>query len=221
MKFQMRSAIALLLMCGILGAERISAQNSSVEVRLSLSVTDASGAAVSVGENDVKILENGVEQKITGFSERTGISKIGFIMDNSGSMRMRLDEINEIAKAIAGTMGDTDEAFILRLVGVDNTAIWLDWTSSKQNIEKAVNDMYIEGGQTSIINALNIAWKKLEPRISQDPNRKYSLVLISDAEERAALEDLVAQGAEVVARDLPGARRVPSERLLAKDARSS
>lgn len=36
-------------------------------------------------------------------------------------------------------------------------------------------------------------------------------------EERAALERLVAEGAEVVARDLPGARRVPADRLLARD----
>ena len=36
-------------------------------------------------------------------------------------------------------------------------------------------------------------------------------------DERAALEQLVAEGAEVVARDLPGARRVPADRLLSRD----
>jgi PTS system mannose-specific IIB component/fructoselysine and glucoselysine-specific PTS system IIB component len=40
-------------------------------------------------------------------------------------------------------------------------------------------------------------------------------------DERAALEELVAEGVEVTARDLPGARRVPAERLLARDASGS
>lgn len=37
-------------------------------------------------------------------------------------------------------------------------------------------------------------------------------------DERAALESLLAEGVEVTARDLPGARRVPAERLLSRDA---
>jgi mannose/fructose/N-acetylgalactosamine-specific phosphotransferase system component IIB len=38
-------------------------------------------------------------------------------------------------------------------------------------------------------------------------------------DERTALEELVADGATVAARDLPGAKRVPAERILARDGR--
>jgi mannose/fructose/N-acetylgalactosamine-specific phosphotransferase system component IIB len=38
-------------------------------------------------------------------------------------------------------------------------------------------------------------------------------------EERSALEALVADGANVAARDLPGAKRVPAERILGRDGR--
>jgi mannose/fructose/N-acetylgalactosamine-specific phosphotransferase system component IIB len=39
-------------------------------------------------------------------------------------------------------------------------------------------------------------------------------------DERVALEALVADGAIVAARDLPGARRVPVERILSRDGRT-
>jgi len=40
-------------------------------------------------------------------------------------------------------------------------------------------------------------------------------------DERTALEELVAEGARVAARDLPGAKRVSAEKILARDGRGS
>lgn len=176
--------------------QNILAQTTGTEIRLTFSVTDAEGNPVSVDANEVTILENGVVQKIEQFTERNGPSNIGLIIDNSGSMRFQFHDILDFSKRSAGSLNEKDEAFIVRLVGIENTTVLQSWTSSKSLLMRTIDEMYVEGGQTSIVKALNLAWQMIDPRVLKDPKRKYSIILISDAENRegsAGLSELIGK----------------------------
>jgi Ca-activated chloride channel family protein len=154
-----------------------------VEVRLDLSVTDASKNPVhDLNAADIKIYENDVEQKVTYVVKR-GVSNIAFVMDNSGSMRDELSLIKGLGNTIVDDLGDTDPAAVIRFVGNDKITIEQPSTTNKLLLKKAFARMSIEGGQTAVRDAIYLAAQALLKARNRDDER-LAMILISDGEDR-------------------------------------
>src|ERR1041384_1084775 len=86
-------AAVVFLTAGSLSAQKSGkdAKEEPFEMRLNLTVRNAAGQIVNdVKKEDIKIFEDNVEQKITRFSKKDGKLNLGLVVDNSGSLRMRL-----------------------------------------------------------------------------------------------------------------------------------
>jgi VWFA-related protein len=109
-------------------------------------------------------------------------ASIAIVVDCSGSVRLQLDRTVALIKQIAESMRPGDEAFIVRFVGVDKISVKQDFTQSKSEIADAADDLYIEGGQTAITEAVEFAAKHFSE--SSAKNADKTIILISDGDER-------------------------------------
>lgn len=156
-------------------------------VILNVRVTDSMNhAVVDVNQDAFSVTEDGVAQKITLFSKEVVPLSYGLLIDNSGSLRTQLSAVVQTgAKIVDGNKPD-DETFIVRFISSDKTKTVQDVTSDKRLLMEALSSLYVEGGQTALIDALYISVEKLAKRKTESKLRRQALILITDGEERSS-----------------------------------
>jgi Ca-activated chloride channel family protein len=148
-------------------------------------VTDANGQPIDdVKQEDIKIFEDGVEQKITYFSKKEPILNLAMVFDNSGSVRKKLDEVISCGKIITANLRDTDEAFIVRFTDSDRIEVIQDFTNKKADLNEAIDNLFIDFGQSAVLDAIYLSAEKLLTREKNDKTKRYAILLFSDTEER-------------------------------------
>lgn len=173
-----------------------SQQNASIEVKANILVLDSNNQLINdVKQEDIKIFEDGVEQKITAFTKKEPALNVGLIIDNTGSMRHQLDQIIWTGKMISANLSVNDSEFVVRFVSTDKIRLLQDWILpqvSPQNqakVQTVLDNLFIEGGQSAVIDAIHFSATKMIERESQNKSQRYALVLISDGEDRDSLHN--------------------------------
>ena len=98
-----------------------------------------------------------------------------------------------LIKHIAEILGDDDEAFVVRFVDVQKISVVQEFTRNKTDIGDAAEGLYIEGGQTALVDAVDFAARYMADNKAGDGTR--SLVLITDGEDRSSskrIEEAIA-----------------------------
>jgi Ca-activated chloride channel family protein len=111
----------------------------------------------------------------------------GLVVDNSGSLRSQIGQVVEAGKTIVASNKPGDEAFVVRFIASDEIKILQDFTADKQALGDALDDMFIEGGQTAVIDAVYLAAEHAAERRRGDPvedKRRRALILVTDGEDR-------------------------------------
>ena len=144
-------------------------------------------AVVEVRKEDLQVTENGTARTLTHFGRDDRPLTVGFLIDASGSVRRILNYLIDSAKLAAEGMKPGDEAFVARFVGPEQFQIKEPMTTDRGSIEDALDDIYVEGGQTAVHDALDKALTYLEENRSGDAKaRRGVLVLVTDGEDRAS-----------------------------------
>src|SRR5688572_18442359 len=99
--------------------------------------------------------QNKVEQ-LQKVSERTGVS-YGLVVDNSGSFRMLLDRVISVTSDVVEANNADDEAFLVTFVSTDKIVLRQEFTDKKSELHDAAENMFVEGGQTAILDAIKSA----------------------------------------------------------------
>lgn len=167
------------------GKKDKKSESKNVKMKANLMILDSNNRfADDVKIEDVKVFENGIEQKITSFAKTPPILNLGIVVDNSGSMRQSLEQIIAQAKTLAANLKQTDEAFVVRFVDRTNISIEQDWTADKAKLNETFENLYTEGGQSAVVDALYLSTEKILEREKKDKSKKYAMVIVSDGEER-------------------------------------
>lgn len=157
-------------------------------VNLNVRVIDRNNRPINgLRQNDFKVYEDGVLQSIEYFSIAEVPTNYALVIDNSGSMRRLLEKVIEASKIVVNTNKPDDETSVVRFISSDKIEVLQDFTSNKIDINDALENMYIEGGQTAVIDAVYLAAEKVdEYEKTRNPNEKKrrALILISDGEDR-------------------------------------
>lgn len=155
-------------------------------VQFPLLVVDESGRSVSdVRREDVSLTDNGAPQTIADLKRDESPVSYGLMIDNSGSVRPILDLLVRSGGALVSANRPGDETFVMRFVDVAHTEILEDFTPSQQELTDALAEMYVEGGQTAVIDALHRAAQHVARR-NIDHTHRRALVLVTDGEERGS-----------------------------------
>jgi Ca-activated chloride channel family protein len=109
----------------------------------------------------------------------------GLVVDNTGSLRAYINEVIETGKAVIENNQPDDEVFITRFTHSDNISIVQDFTSQKAKLSKALDDMYIEGGLSAILDAVYQSAQHLAEnnRVNTLAQQRRALVLMTDGAE--------------------------------------
>jgi Ca-activated chloride channel family protein len=156
-------------------------------VQLHVRVIDRNNRPINnVPQSDFHVFEDGVKQPIEGFSREEVPISYGLAVDTSGSLRAQLATVIEAGKTIINANRPGDETFLVRFVGRDNTETVQDFTANKESLMDALENMYIEGGQSAVVDAVYLSAEHVaEYRKGDDTDRRRrALIVITDGEDR-------------------------------------
>ena len=126
-------------------------------------------------------------------AERPPVS-YGLVVDNSGSFRTLFDRVLSSASDVVDENGAEDEAFLVTFVDTPKIVLRQEFTYRKSELHDALQNMFIEGGQTAILDAVKSAADYLSQNARTEDGRLRALVLVTDGEDRASvtkMEDVV------------------------------
>lgn len=168
-------------------------------VTLNVRVIDRNNRPIdNIRENELHVFEDGVQQPITFFTREEVPISYGLAVDNSGSLRTQLTSVIDAAKAIINSNKSGDETFLVRFISSDKIETIQDFTSSQDLLMDALDNMYIEGGQTAVVDAVYLASERIADYKKGDDNdrRRRALIVVTDGEDRHSFykqEQLFAQ----------------------------
>ncbi len=157
-------------------------------VVLHATVTDQQGRLVSdLAEQDFQVYENGVRQQIKLFKHEDVPVTAGLLVDHSGSMKPKLDEVSAAAKAFVQASNPDDEMFVVNFnehveSGLPDT---VRFTSDPGKLERAISRARATG-MTALYDAIAFALRHLQ----SGSREKKVLLAISDGGDNASLHKL-------------------------------
>ncbi len=157
-------------------------------VNLNVRVVDRNNRPISgIKQGEFKIFEDNVPQDIEFFSFSEIPTNYGIVIDNSGSLRQQLEKVIEAGKILVNANRPSDETLIIRFVSRDKITIEQNFTPKKADLIDALDNLYIEGGQTAIIDAVYLASEKVteyQKDRNKDDRKRRALIVVSDGEDR-------------------------------------
>lgn len=161
------------------------AQNSGYTIGVNVdlvlmyaSVFDKNGHFVGGLKGDnFKLYEDGVEQKIESFAQDDVPVSIGILMDLSGSMRPKREQVDKAAEAFIRASNPQDEVFLIGFN--DEVELLQDFTGDIDEITDSLDNTIVTGG-TSLYDAIYLGIQKAHTGTMP----KKAIVVISDGEDR-------------------------------------
>lgn len=156
-------------------------------VNLSVRAVDRNNRPINnLSQSEFKIFEDGVQQQIEFFSQAEVPTNYAVVVDNSGSMRRQLDKVIEAGKVFVNANRPEDETMIVRFIGRDKIEIEQPFTPNKSELIDALENLFIEGGQTAVIDAVYLTVENVDSyeRSDREDRKRRALILVTDGEDR-------------------------------------
>ncbi|MCL2877661.1 MAG: VWA domain-containing protein [Acidobacteria bacterium] len=159
-------------------------------VMLYASIMDKNNHFVSgLEQSQFRVLEDGVVQKIEFFAQEDVPVSMGLVLDLSGSMRGKIDQVNRAALAFLKAGNPGDEFF---LIGFNDTVELLqDYTGDIDEIRDALENTVV-AGKTFLYDAIYLGVEKALAGVKP----KKAIVVITDGNDDTSyysLKELIAK----------------------------
>jgi VWFA-related protein len=155
-------------------------------VVLHVTVTDEAGQFIGdLKKGDFRVYENKVEQSVSVFSREDVPVSMGLVIDNSGSMREKREQVNSAAMTFVKTSNPQDEGFVVNF----NDEYYLDtdgdFTSDPKDMNNALSRIDTRGS-TALYDAVIGSLEHLK-KAHKD---KRALLVITDGDDDASRKTL-------------------------------
>jgi Ca-activated chloride channel family protein len=159
-------------------------------VTLNVRVIDRDNRPIgNVRQEELHVLEDGMPQPIESFTREEVPISYGLAIDTSGSLRSQLQGVIDAGKTIINSNKSGDETFLVRFISSDKIETVQDFTDSKDSLMDGLDELYVEGGQTAIIDAVYVSAEHVAEYKKGDDNdrRRRALIVITDGEDRSSV----------------------------------
>lgn len=157
-------------------------------VNLNVRVVDRYNRPVNdVKKDEFKVFEDGVEQQIFNVTTEEVPVSYGIALDRSASLRPQIQKVIDAGKKIVESNKPGDETFLVTFISSDKIALETDFTSDKSLVTESLDNIYVEGGQTAVIDGIFLAAEKAANYKKGDKlsdKRRRALIVVTDGEER-------------------------------------
>ena len=158
-------------------------------VQLHVRVIDRNNRPINnVRREEFRVFEDGVPQPIESFSREEVPISYGLAVDTSASLRSQIQSVIDAAKSIISSNKPGDETFLVRFISSDKIQTEQDFTSNKELLMDALDNLYVEGGQTAVIDAVYLTAEHVAEykRGDDGDRRRRALIVITDGEDRSS-----------------------------------
>jgi Ca-activated chloride channel homolog len=163
------------------------------EVSLNVRVVNNSNRPVgNLKESSFRVYEDGVLQPITAVTTTEVPIFNALVIDNSRSLRAQLQKVVEAGKIIVAMNKPQDESTVVRFVSSDKIEVVQEFTANKNMINNALDNLFVEGGQTAIIDAVYRTAEmvqKYQNTQKKEDVKLRTLILVTDGDDRASAHD--------------------------------
>lgn len=170
------------------GEDEIVKVNTEL-VTLNVRVIDRNNRPIdNIRQTDLHVFEDGILQPIETFTREEIPISYGLAIDTSGSLRSQLQAVIDAGKTIINSNKSGDETFLVRFVSSDKIETVQDFTPNKDLLMDGLDSLYVEGGQTAIIDAVYLTAEHVaEYKKGNDSDRRRrALIVITDGEDRSS-----------------------------------
>jgi VWFA-related protein len=153
-------------------------------VVLHTTVRNAKGQlAMTLLQGDFSVYEDGTRQTIRLFKQEDSPVSVGLVVDHSGSMRRKLDDVVAAVKMFVASSNKEDELFVVNFneyvtLGLP---VAMQFTKRFDELTRAIANTPANG-QTALYDAIAVALERLQP----DTREKKALIVISDGGDNAS-----------------------------------
>ena len=146
-------------------------------VLIPVTVTDSLDRPVTtLTKSSFRILEDGVEQQITSFSQEDGPISLGLLFDTSGSMNNRIAASVEALRLLFQTTIPGDEFFAIQFA--DQARLLCDFTTEPEEIQRRLG--YVQAkGWTALLDAIALGAHQMR----KAANHAKVLLILSDGND--------------------------------------
>lgn len=158
-------------------------------VQLHVRVIDRNNRPINnVRQEEFRVFEDGVPQPIEYFTREEVPISYGLAVDTSASLRTQIQSVIDAGKSIVNSNKPGDETFLVRFISSDKIQTEQDFTSNKEALMDALDNLYVEGGQTAVIDAVYLTAEHVAEYKKGDDSdrRRRALIVITDGEDRSS-----------------------------------
>jgi Ca-activated chloride channel homolog len=158
-------------------------------VQLHVRVIDRNNKPIgNVSKGEFHIYEDGVPQTIESFTREDVPISYGLAVDTSASLRSQIQSVIDAGKTIVNSNKPGDETFLVRFISSDKIQTEQDFTDKKDLLMDALDNLYVEGGQTAVIDAVYLSAEHVAEYQKGDESdrRRRALIVITDGEDRSS-----------------------------------
>ena len=146
-------------------------------------VDDRNRLVTSLTKPDFTVFENNQPQQIRLFKREDYPVAMGIVIDNSGSMREKRDEVNKAALNLVKSSNPDDQVFVVNFS--DEYYLDQDFTSDIKKLQEALEHVESRGG-TALYDAIVASADQL----NKSPLQRKVLFVVTDGEDDASQETL-------------------------------
>jgi VWFA-related protein len=151
-------------------------------VVLHATVSDDRGQFVpGLKQDNFRVFENKVEQKVSAFSNEDAPVTVGLVIDNSGSMREKREQVNAAALAFVKASNREDETFVVNFNDEYYLDLNEDFTSDIRELNEALSRIDSRGSTAlydAVIGSLD--------HLKKGHRDKKVLLVITDGDDDAS-----------------------------------
>lgn len=156
-------------------------------VKLTMIATDRANHQVGdVRQEDVQVFSDKLSQAVSLFSRDVRPVDYALVVDNSGSFRDLMTPVIQAATLIVNGNTPADETFIERFISSDKVETVQDFTAEKPKLIGALASLYVEKGQSAVVDGIYLAVKHTAEYRKGTEERRRAVVLFTDGEDRSS-----------------------------------
>jgi Ca-activated chloride channel family protein len=159
-------------------------------VPLNVRVIDRNNKPIdNLQKTDFHVYEDGVQQPIESFDKKEVPITYGLAVDASLSLRSQLQSVLDAAKTIINSNKRGDETFVEKFISSDKILVEKEFTADKDELMDAIDNLFLEGGQTAVIDGVYLAAEHVADYRKNDDSdrRRRALIVITDGEDRKSV----------------------------------
>jgi VWFA-related protein len=155
------------------------------QVKKNVLITDTTGARFSDQDiEDLKLSEDGSEQKITALSSNRGQLHLVIVIDDSGSMISQKANVAAVGKFIVENLEPNAQ---VRIVRFPSPRVVNEWTSDRSVLLKLFDEAARAGGSSPVYDGVWTALDEIKVAKAPGDEKRFGIVLISDCMEGGSL----------------------------------